>query len=164
MKFPVIRLACCLSRQQTLCRAIAVASRIVHGILHSPPTCFGVESPLRWWLDPGEDALIDRRRLYKIAHQASSQSRWPTTTRRVSEVPLSKMERITSKQCRIIEEPTALRTFGSLKRLQGRVRLRLPGMDDPRVPKQISSTRVPEKPSMIIRMNDTKGKRPHPSF
>jgi hypothetical protein len=24
---------------------------------------------LRWWLDPG-DALVDRRRLYKIAHQA----------------------------------------------------------------------------------------------
>ena len=28
MKFTVIRLACFLSRQQTLCRAIAVASRI----------------------------------------------------------------------------------------------------------------------------------------
>ena len=53
MKFAVMRLACCLSRQQTLCRAIAVASRIVHGALHLPPTCFGVESPLRWWLDPG---------------------------------------------------------------------------------------------------------------
>jgi hypothetical protein len=53
MKFAVIRLACFLSRPQTLCRAIAVASRIVHGILHSPPTCFGVESPLKWWRNPG---------------------------------------------------------------------------------------------------------------
>jgi hypothetical protein len=50
MKFAVIRLACFLSRQQTLCRVIAVASRIVHGALHSPPTCFGVESR---WLDLG---------------------------------------------------------------------------------------------------------------
>jgi hypothetical protein len=47
MKFALIRLARFLSGQQTLCRAIAVASRIVHGTLHSPPTCFGVEPPLR---------------------------------------------------------------------------------------------------------------------
>jgi hypothetical protein len=40
-----MKFACFLSRQQTLCRAIAVASRIVHGALHSPPTCFGTESP-----------------------------------------------------------------------------------------------------------------------
>jgi hypothetical protein len=36
MKFAVVRLACFLSRQQTLCRAIAVASRIVHGTLIRP--------------------------------------------------------------------------------------------------------------------------------
>src|SRR3984893_9167126 len=53
MKFAVIRLACFLSRPQTLCRAIVVASRIVHSILHSPPTCFGVQSPLKWWRSPG---------------------------------------------------------------------------------------------------------------
>jgi hypothetical protein len=33
-----MKFACFLSRQQTLCRAIAVASRIVHGAFHSPPT------------------------------------------------------------------------------------------------------------------------------
>jgi len=71
MKFAVIRLACFLSRQQTLCRAIAVTLWIVHGTLHSPPTCFGVVLLAAWF---GKDALVDRRRLYKIAHQASPQS------------------------------------------------------------------------------------------
>jgi hypothetical protein len=45
MKFAAMKFACFLSRQQTLCRVIAVASRIVHGALHSPPKCFGAESP-----------------------------------------------------------------------------------------------------------------------
>jgi hypothetical protein len=45
MKFAAMKFACFLSRQQTLCRVIAVASRIVHGGLHSPPMCFGAESP-----------------------------------------------------------------------------------------------------------------------
>ena len=43
-----------MSGQQTLCRAIAVASRIVHGALHFAPDVFRrVESPLRGWLDSG---------------------------------------------------------------------------------------------------------------
>jgi hypothetical protein len=52
MKFSVVRLACFLSSQQTLCRAIAVASRIVHGTLHSPRRV-AMRSHLRWWPDPG---------------------------------------------------------------------------------------------------------------
>jgi hypothetical protein len=37
MKFAAMKFARFLSRQQTLCRVIAVASRIVHGAFHSPP-------------------------------------------------------------------------------------------------------------------------------
>jgi hypothetical protein len=60
MKFAVIRLACFFSRQQTLSRAIAVASRIVvHGTLH----------------DPARMRSLTDRRLYKIAHRASPQSK-----------------------------------------------------------------------------------------
>jgi hypothetical protein len=40
MKFAAMKFACFLSRQQILCRVIAVASRIVHGALHSPPDVF----------------------------------------------------------------------------------------------------------------------------
>ena len=66
MKFAVIRLAI-LSRQQTSCRIIAVASRVVHGTLHSPP-CFGMEPPLRWRPDSRRMRSLTDRRLYKIAH------------------------------------------------------------------------------------------------
>jgi hypothetical protein len=39
---------------------------------HTPfaPDVFSARSHLRLWLDSGNGALIDRRRLYKIAHQA----------------------------------------------------------------------------------------------
>jgi hypothetical protein len=50
MKSAAMKFACFLSRQQTLCRAIAVASRIVHGALHSPDV-FSARSHLRWWRD-----------------------------------------------------------------------------------------------------------------
>jgi hypothetical protein len=45
MKFAAMKFACFLSRQQALRRVIAVALPIVHGALHSPPMCFGAESP-----------------------------------------------------------------------------------------------------------------------
>jgi hypothetical protein len=48
MKFTIIRLACFLSRQQTLCRAIAVASRIVHPIRPRRVSAWS-----HWWLDSG---------------------------------------------------------------------------------------------------------------
>src|ERR1700730_17117957 len=67
MKFAVIRFAL-LSRQQTSCRIIAVASRVVHGTLHSPPTCFGMVPPLRWRPDSRRMRSLTDRRLYKIAH------------------------------------------------------------------------------------------------
>jgi hypothetical protein len=39
-KFAEMGLACFLSGQRTMCRVIAVASRIVHGAFHSPPDVF----------------------------------------------------------------------------------------------------------------------------
>jgi hypothetical protein len=76
MKFAVIRLACVLGRQQTLCRAIAVASRIVHGTLHRAPMCFGAESHFRWWLDSGRMRSLTGgvciKLLTKLRHNQSS--------------------------------------------------------------------------------------------
>jgi hypothetical protein len=45
MKFAQVKLACFLSSQQRRRRIIAIALPIVHGTLHSPPMCFGAESP-----------------------------------------------------------------------------------------------------------------------
>src|SRR6516162_2511953 len=64
MKFAQVKLACFLSRYY--CDSVA------NRAWHTPfaPDVFSARSHLRLWLDSGNGALIDRRRLYKIAHQA----------------------------------------------------------------------------------------------
>jgi hypothetical protein len=71
-----VKLACFLSRQQRRRRVIAIALRIVHAP-STRPGVFRRGVTLRWWLDSGNGALIDRRRLYKIAHQTIKVARYP---------------------------------------------------------------------------------------
>jgi hypothetical protein len=69
MKF-AHRLGCVLSRLQTLSRAIAVASRIMHGALPRPD---GAGSHLEMVVGlKGEPARMRRWRLSKIAHSTSA--------------------------------------------------------------------------------------------
>jgi hypothetical protein len=83
MKFAQVKLACFLSSQQRRRRIIAIALPIVHGTLHSP-RCVSARSHLRWWLGSGNGALIDRRGLYKIAHQAIKVARYPCPCRKLT--------------------------------------------------------------------------------
>jgi Na+/H+-dicarboxylate symporter len=63
-----MKFACFLSRQQTLCRAIAVASRIVHGALQFAPDVFrrGVTCVVGATMRSSTNAS-----LYQIAHLQS---------------------------------------------------------------------------------------------
>jgi hypothetical protein len=70
-----MKFACFLSRQQTLCRGIAVASRIVHDALHSPPDVFrrgvtldGADSGRMGWLVDG----VCIKLLTRLRHRQSS--------------------------------------------------------------------------------------------
>jgi hypothetical protein len=68
MKFAVIRLACIFEPPiDTLPR---YRGSVANRAWHPPfaPDVFAMRSHLRWWLDSGKDALVDRRSLYKIAH------------------------------------------------------------------------------------------------
>jgi hypothetical protein len=98
MKFAAMKFACFLSRQQTLCRVIAVASRIVHGALHSPRSV-SARSHLRWWLDSGRmRSLIDGvciKLLTQLRHNQSS-----------ARNPKSESS-ITVRPCRVLKGPPA---------------------------------------------------------